>query len=89
MAIFKTEKELNDYLEQGIRGLMAKYDMPENEIENGIDFCRTLMAEYSRLLQEGKIKRPITHSAVYERGDDGAMTLLNDLLYGRKVSKSE
>lgn len=85
MAIFNSEKELNDYLEQGIAGLVKRYDMPNPEIETarGEDFCRTLMAEYSRLLAEGKIKRPYTYSANIETQDD-SINLLNNLLYGNE-----
>lgn len=91
MAIFKTEKELNDFMETGIAGLIKRFDMPdpEIEIERGIDFCRTLMAEYSRLLYEGKITRPLAYSASIEKGQDESVKLLSDLLYGQKVDKGD
>lgn len=82
MGIFKSEKQLNDYLETGMKGLMARYNMPEAEMETGLDFVRTLMAEYSRLLQEGKIKRPLTYSAQVEPKSDNDIKFLAEQVFG-------
>lgn len=82
MGIFKTEKQLDAYLETGMRGLMAKYDMPESELATGMDFVHTLMAEYSRLLQEGKIKRPYTYSAKQPVKTDDDIKFLAEQVFG-------
>lgn len=82
MAIFQTEKELNDFMESGMRMLMERYGMPESELPKGEDFCRTLMAEYSRLLSEGKIKRPYTFSAEPPR-DTAVDFMVNQVFGGR------
>lgn len=84
MAIFKTEAELNEFMDEGIRLLMERYGMPESELARGEDFCRTLMAEYSRLLQQGKIKRPYTYSA--ERPDDSSIKFIAEQVIGGKAT---
>jgi hypothetical protein len=76
VAIFKSEKELNDYFAGMVADIRDKYGIDQKGVVKIIDMSRTLMAEYSRLLAQGKIKRPYTYSA--DRPKDHIVNVLQD-----------